>query len=290
MSQNRVSQQLEPDDPRHGTPNGYCNLGCRCDRCRQANTDYCRERASRPKRPKAPQATQLPGESWRPAYGYEGLYEVSSIGRVRGLSREHSHWTGKGTVAVPGRFLSPAVVAGGYRAVSLSKGGHIRRIPVHTLVLEAFVSPRPDGMHCCHNNGRPDDNRLENLRWDTPSANTLDTVKHGTHPQGRKTHCVHGHEFTPENTLREAPPGGSPASWAYRRRCKECQLLKSGKGHGLGRGYANASKTHCKRGHEFTPENTYIKPTGRECRACARIHAKNAWARRAARKAQEAVA
>lgn len=28
---------LEPDDPRHGTTNGYGNLGCRCDRCREAH-------------------------------------------------------------------------------------------------------------------------------------------------------------------------------------------------------------------------------------------------------------
>jgi hypothetical protein len=33
---------LAPDDPRHGTLNGYANLGCRCDQCRAANTDYCR--------------------------------------------------------------------------------------------------------------------------------------------------------------------------------------------------------------------------------------------------------
>jgi len=37
--------------------------------------------------------------------------------------------------------------------------------------------------------------------------------------------------------------------------------------------HPQASKTHCKRGHEFTPENTYINPTsgGRQCRACKRL-------------------
>jgi hypothetical protein len=35
----------------------------------------------------------------------------------------------------------------------------------------------------------------------------------------------------------------------------------------------NAAKTHCKRGHEFTPENTYIAPSGsRSCRTCMRAH------------------
>lgn len=41
-----------------------------------------------------------------------------------------------------------------------------------------------------------------------------------------------------------------------------------------GEGFAgtNARKTHCKRGHEFTPENTRLRPGGRDCRACARAH------------------
>lgn len=38
----------------------------------------------------------------------------------------------------------------------------------------------------------------------------------------------------------------------------------------------NGTKTHCKRGHEFTPENTYVMSSGgRSCRACMRIHEKN---------------
>jgi hypothetical protein len=37
---------------------------------------------------------------------------------------------------------------------------------------------------------------------------------------------------------------------------------------GEGAAALNARKTHCKRGHEFTPENTYVRPRGRECRAC----------------------
>lgn len=38
---------LEASDPRHGTYNGYKNLGCRCDRCRAAHTVYVRERTHR---------------------------------------------------------------------------------------------------------------------------------------------------------------------------------------------------------------------------------------------------
>lgn len=48
----------------------------------------------------------------------------------------------------------------------------------------------------------------------------------------------------------------------------------------------NARKTHCKRGHEFTPENTYVPPSGRRvCRECARAHGRNNWPRRKRAKA-----
>lgn len=51
----------------------------------------------------------------------------------------------------------------------------------HQLVLETFIGPRPKGMVTCHNNGNASDNRLENLRWDTQSANIYDSIKHGTY-------------------------------------------------------------------------------------------------------------
>jgi hypothetical protein len=43
-------------------------------------------------------------------------------------------------------------------------------------------------------------NHLRNLHWGTPSRNTLDSVRNGTHIYARKTECGNGHEFTPENT------------------------------------------------------------------------------------------
>jgi hypothetical protein len=55
-----------------------------------------------------------------------------------------------------------------------------KMLHVHTLVLLAFVGPRPDGMECCHNDGNPANNSLSNLRWDTPESNTADSVRHGS--------------------------------------------------------------------------------------------------------------
>lgn len=86
--------------------------------------------------------------------------------------------------------------------------------PIHTLVLEAFVGPRPEGADGCHWNDVPDDNRVENLRWDSRSANVLDSVRNGSHGFAIRTHCPSGHEYTPENTYLH--PQGS-------RNCRACR-------------------------------------------------------------------
>lgn len=90
------------------------------------------------------------------------------------------------------------------------------RKPVHHLVLEAFVGPRPEGTEALHANDVGDDNRLVNLRWGTHSENVLDSVRNGTHNQVAKTQCVNGHEFTPENTQQ-----GKSKGRTYRR-CRAC--------------------------------------------------------------------
>ena len=78
--------------------------------------------------------------------------------------------------------LSPSIRRGGYRVVNLYEGGKVRSRPIHQLVLEAFVGPRPEGMtHTRHLNGISSDNRVENLAWGTPLRNALDRYDHGTH-------------------------------------------------------------------------------------------------------------
>ena len=141
-------------------------------------------------------------EEWRPVPGHHG-YFASDQGRIRSQLRD-----GK-----PPRILRPRLVGPAgkqYHAVCLA-GGAQRR--VHRLVLAAFVGLCPPGHEGCHNNGDKLDNRLGNLRWDTPGANARDKVTHGTDPQKRKTHCPGGHEYTPDNCY-------DPTMKV--RRCKMC--------------------------------------------------------------------
>lgn len=55
---------------------------------------------------------------------------------------------------------------------------------VHSLVAEAFIGPRPNGMLCCHNDGNPLNNHYKNLRWGTPKENQADRKRHGTYHNG----------------------------------------------------------------------------------------------------------
>ena len=115
-------------------------------------------------------------EEWRQVVGFPD-YEVSDLGRVR--SRKGGRW---GTVGPP-RVLKASAQNNGYPRVTLN--GSTYRL-VHRLVLEAFVGPRPPGMEAAHRNGVSTDNRVSNLAWKTPQANTDDKKIHGTHQFGER--------------------------------------------------------------------------------------------------------
>lgn len=167
-------------------------------------------------------------EVWVAVPDWEDEYQVSSEGRVRSLERwVDGRWntahTKRARVFVPERILKlhPWGRRREYLHVDLRRDGDFQRVAVHVLVLTAFVGPRPDGMVACHNNGNGKDNRLENLRWDTESANVQDSIRHGTHKETRKTCCHRGHEFTPENTRICSTTGTRYCRACVRIRAKE---------------------------------------------------------------------
>jgi NUMOD4 motif/HNH endonuclease len=116
-------------------------------------------------------------ERWLPVVGFEGLYEVSDLGRVRSLKR-HDRF-GR---SVRPRILKDGPAGNGYRKVDLSKEGRYTYMYVHIAVLTAFGGPRPLGTECAHRNGIPYDNRYGNLEWKTHVANEADKEAHGTKP------------------------------------------------------------------------------------------------------------
>jgi hypothetical protein len=125
-------------------------------------------------------AMEVVAEEWRPVLGFEATHEVSNTGVVRFIGGMR---VGRGRPYYqPPRFVTVGRHRDGYHVVNIGR----RKRLVHNLVLEAFVCPRPPGLQTCHNNGDCTDNRLENLRWDTPKANCQDRGKHGTVARGER--------------------------------------------------------------------------------------------------------
>lgn len=117
-------------------------------------------------------------EVWRSVLGYEGSYEVSSIGRVRSVDRTTVASNGH-VKSYKGQLLAQGLSSHGYPVVNLVRNGRGSTKAVHSLVLGAFVGPKPDKCEACHQNCDKTDNRLENLRWDTRAANLADSSKAG---------------------------------------------------------------------------------------------------------------
>ena len=102
-------------------------------------------------------------EIWRSIKDYEGLYEVSSWGRVRSLKR--------------GKFLKLQISCWGYLRVELNKNGKGIKHSVHRLVTEAFI-PNPNNYpQVNHKDENKLNNHADNLEWCQPEYNN----NYGTH-------------------------------------------------------------------------------------------------------------
>ena len=109
-------------------------------------------------------------EIWRDVVGYEGLYEVSNLGRVRSLDRETKDTIGRKR-KYKGQLLNPTISnnGNGYLRVRLSEDGKRTDFRVHRLVAEAFI-PNPDNKTDVGFKELDKSNvSVENLYWTTHS-------------------------------------------------------------------------------------------------------------------------
>lgn len=109
-------------------------------------------------------------EIWKDIKGYENLYQVSNMGRVKSLERIIIRCDNK-TQTIKEKILKTRIGNNGYYTIILSKKGEIKKIDIHRLIAIAFI-PNPDNKPCIdHINGDRTDNRIENLRWVTQKEN-----------------------------------------------------------------------------------------------------------------------
>ena len=93
-------------------------------------------------------------EIWKPVVGYEGLYEVSSFGRVRSLDRYDGRAYKRGCILKP-------KIQSNYLRVSLCNGGKCKQQSIHRLVAQAFI-PNPNNLPMVNHK---DENKANNMVW-----------------------------------------------------------------------------------------------------------------------------
>ena len=103
-------------------------------------------------------------EVWKDIKGYEGLYQVSSLGKVKNLKYN--------------KILKRTINKGGYMVVSLSKNNKSKKYYVHRLVAQTFI----ENNIVNHKNFNKLDNRVENLEWCSQEYNAMHSYLNGRTP------------------------------------------------------------------------------------------------------------
>ena len=137
-------------------------------------------------------------EIWKDVQGYEGLYQVSNLGRVRSMDR----WRKNGTNGYiqKGRILKQEISNCGYSMVHLSFNGKVKGVLVHRLVAIAFIPNPQNKEQVNHIDGRKQNNNTDNLEWATQSENTIHAHKKGlmtSNAKKREVYCFQTNKTYP---------------------------------------------------------------------------------------------
>ena len=195
------------------------------------------------------------------------------MGKVKVQPNGCWHWTGTITQDGYGQFAT---------------GGRVNRL-AHRVSYEHFVGAIPDEKpqidHQCHNRALALGmcaggvtclhRRCVNPHGHLEPATNAENAGRGVN--GNRTHCVNGHEYTPENTY--TPPGGG-------RECRMCRDASSKAWMAVHNpGVRHGTETHCPEGHPYSGGNLYIIPStgGRMCRICKREKGRESMRRKRAR-------
>jgi hypothetical protein len=133
-------------------------------------------------------------EEWRDIPGWEGMYQASSLGRIRSIDR-HVISKDNRVVHHKERVLRQNRAIKNYLVVSLSRDNKWVSQKVNRLVAMSFLGTPQVGSHARHIDGNNQNNRVTNIEWGTVTDNNRDKRRHGknrpgeTNPSAKLKNC-----------------------------------------------------------------------------------------------------
>jgi len=108
-------------------------------------------------------------EIWKDIEGYEGLYQISNLGRIKTISRQGTNT----------RFIKKDIRKDGYIQVHLTKNSKMKNFLLHRLIAQTFI-PNPNNFkYINHKDGNKQNNDISNLEWCTSSQNIFHAYNAG---------------------------------------------------------------------------------------------------------------
>ena len=117
-------------------------------------------------------------EIWKDIATYEGLYQISNLGRVKSLDRvvNHKH---SGFLTIKGKILNQNTTSKGYKRIDLCKNGKNVKKSVHRLMALYFLKNPLNKSQVNHIDFNPSNNHIDNLEWSTAEENIQHSVDAG---------------------------------------------------------------------------------------------------------------
>lgn len=128
-------------------------------------------------------------EIWKPIVGYEGLYEISSLGRVKSLHNLQRKRTNERVKIKPRpkeKILKPTVSTHGYIMYHLTKNNSIFNASGHRIIAQAFIPNPLNKPQVNHIDNNRLNNNISNLEWVTALENTHHCIKQKRNMFGEK--------------------------------------------------------------------------------------------------------
>lgn len=119
-------------------------------------------------------------EIWKNIEGYDGLYQISSLGRVKSLVNNKE------------KILKLVKRKNGYLSINLKKNGIVKNLSIHRLVAYAFLENKNNLSDVNHKNEIKTDNRVENLEW----VSHLQNIRYGTCIQRMKNKLINNEKLS----------------------------------------------------------------------------------------------